>query len=168
MTPPMIAASAIRPTTTPTAMPTVLGFLLDEAAAAVVELAAAFVAVTMIVVGLLDVVDVEDGANEPVNDAGSRLPILFLVYPVRYTVQKLSPPPELKVSFILRQYLSMGDIQSSVSMPAQGVLHCEVSTWVLFGGIRAPHQQFVPLTRPMTGMLSSTQMGWQLPDDWKV
>jgi hypothetical protein len=150
MTPPMIAASAIRPTTTPTAMPTVLGFLLDEAAAAVVELAAAFVAVTMIVVGLLDVVDVEDGANEPVSDAGSRLPILFLVYPVRYTVQKLSPP------------------QSSVSMPAQGVLHCEVSTWVLFGGIRAPHQQFVPLTRPMTGMLSSTQMGWQLPDDWKV
>jgi hypothetical protein len=63
-------------------MPMVLGFLLAVTVGSALE-AAACVAVTTIVVGLLEVVDVEDGANEPVRDTGSRLPILFLVNPVK-------------------------------------------------------------------------------------
>jgi hypothetical protein len=53
-------------------------------------------------------------------------------------------------------------------MPPHGVSHIESETWVEFGGIRLPHQQFVPLTTPMTGMLNPQQTPWQLPFDWKV
>lgn len=76
-----MAAIATTPTTTPTAIPTVFGLLplLDEAL-----VPAGFVAVTKTVLGPscdVDVLVVGDPLV-PDNDAGSRLPILFLVRPV--------------------------------------------------------------------------------------
>lgn len=76
----MIPPIAMRPTTTPTAMPTVLGLLepFDEALVACWP-----VAVTTTVLGAFDVVEVRVEPLEPVSDAESRLPILFRVDPVK-------------------------------------------------------------------------------------
>src|SRR5262249_30093136 len=86
-----IPARAIRPTTTPTAIPTVLGPPPDLPPEPPVGPAVT----TTVEAPVDDVIELAEA------EAGSRYWILFRVMPVRYTIQKLPPPPVYGVSTLL-------------------------------------------------------------------
>jgi len=99
--PPAIAAAATTPTTTPAAMPALLGpdFLLPTIAAAELDAAAALDACTVTVSpptvttdGVADVVDVGATDEEELAAPDASAFGALVAIPVRYTDQYLTPP----------------------------------------------------------------------------
>jgi len=131
--PPAIAAMATIPTTTPAAMPALLGPLDFDDESAADEFAELLAVTTMVCPptvttdGLAEVVD-EGEEDGPAEDVVSALePPLTVPEPVRYT-DKYFPPLEPHIS---------------VPYPAQGSLQNESETLADAGGTSLPHQQSV-------------------------